>query len=608
MYNSDSKNIFNDTPVKLEVGGKGEKKVENEIEKHDQLGVNDYAYALYKFIIDCETPMTIGIQGDWGIGKTSLLNMINAYLEGNIWRSGEKSGKGIGRIWFNTWHYSLFGQEEFLGIAVIKGLIDQIKAEFDIEDDENKFKNVFNKVGNVLKNAQFNAFGFGIKASDAKTENDSPESVLDYQDISSVMLTFKDSFQDLVNFIIKEKDLDRLVFIIDDLDRVKPIKALELLESIKNFLDVENCVFLLAVDYEVVQIGMAEKLGQDLQKISGKSFFDKIIQLPFTMPSTSYNLGNYISVLLNETGFKVDKDEHEFYEEITSCTVGRNPRSIKRIINYAKLIRLIRTKRATKDTKDKEHQRKILYSLLCMQVAWPEIFSFFVKSPTPTTIKKIEDWDNLDKIPFIEKLYDRSPNIDQLKSNISAYFDLFYDLLDEDNSGHISQKELKPVHEILRVARLTIATDFRQPTDVFFDLLEKNDVKRSFSRIKDCFKKSKWITTGKFDYRMSGKRYATIVHNRKRLGSLVTLKTNPFILRLDIDELLLEEYLKNHFNETLDIESLIKPIDDESLTGFGDTMIDLEILSNVDDKFIQKVFNRLFEYMNTKTKKEKQHE
>lgn len=593
MKNTDTKNIFNDTPITYtDISNKG---LEQKIESKDNLGIQDYARALTEFIKECETPMTIGIQGDWGIGKTSLLNMIKAYLEG-------AKNKPYGLIWFNTWHYSLFGQEEFLGIAVIKGLLDQIKDQFEIKDPENKFKKVAEKVGNVLKNARFSAFGVGVSVSDAKAKDDSLDSSLDYQDVSSVMLKFKDSFQELVNVVIKEKNYDRLIFFIDDLDRVKPMNALELLESIKNFLDVENCVFLLAVDYEVVQIGMAEKLGQDLQKISGKSFFDKIIQLPFTMPSTSYDLGNYISTLLKNSGFTIKDNEVDFYEDITSCTVGRNPRSIKRIINYAKLIRLIRKKHATKDTKDTEQQRKILYSLLCMQVAWPEIFGFFVKSPTPATIKNIEDWDYLDKIPFIKKLYDRTPNLDQLKSNISAYFDLFYDLLDENDNGLISTNELKPVHDILRVARLPTTTDFRQSTDIFFEYLTKNDVKKEYSKIKDLFKKSKWITSGKFEYRMSGRRYATIVHNRKQVGSLVTIKKNPFILRLEVDELLLEEYLKPHFDDSLDIENIIKPVEDESLTGFGNTKIDLEILSKLDNKVIQKVLNRLFEFVMSSTK------
>ncbi|MBT4360051.1 MAG: hypothetical protein HN936_07285 [Bacteroidetes bacterium] len=588
MSNSKTHNIFNDTPITYpRLGNKG---LEKNIEERDNLGTQDYARALAEFVKTCETPMTIGLQGDWGIGKTSMLNMIKAYLEG-----AQNAPYGI--IWFNTWHYSLFGQEEYLGLAVIKGLLDQIKAQFNINENENKFKEVAGKIGNVLKHARFSAFGFGVSASDAKAHDDSPEAQVEYQDVSSVMLKFKESFQELVNFVTENNHFDKLVFFIDDLDRVKPIKALELLESIKNFLDVENCVFLLAVDYEIVQIGMAEKLGQDLQKISGKSFFDKIIQLPFTMPSTSYDLGNYIRTLLVNTDFSVKDHDVEFYEEVTSCTVGRNPRSIKRIINYSKLIRLIRGRHSSSKTKDSDLQRKILYALLCMQVAWPEIFNYFVKSPTPATIKNIEDWEFLDKIPFIDKLYDRTPNLDQLKSNVSAYFDLFYDLLDSDNDGHISQKELAPVHDILRVARLASTSDFKQPTDTFFEFLVTNDVGNKFSKIVGLFKKSKWITSGKFEYRMSGKRYVTIVHNRKQIGSLVTLKTSPFIFRIQIDELALEEYLAPIFVDSIDIDKVIKAVESESLTGFGDTMIDLSELLAVDDKSIQKLFNRLFEYV-----------
>lgn len=584
----DNNNIFNDTPITYpKLGNKG---LEKNIQERDNLGTQDFARALADFIKTCETPMTIGLQGDWGIGKTSMLNMIRAYLEG-----AQNSPYGL--IWFNTWHYSLFGQEEYLGLAVIKGLLDQIKAQFEINEDENRLKEVAGKIGNVLKHARFSAFGFGVSAADAKAHDDSPDAEMEYQDVSSVMLKFKDSFQELVNFVIEERGLDRLVIFIDDLDRVKPLKALELLESIKNFLDVENCVFVLAVDYEVVQIGMAEKLGQDLQKISGKSFFDKIIQLPFTMPSTSYNLGSYIRNLLVNAGVSVKASDEEFYEEVTSCTVGRNPRSIKRIINYSKLIRLIRSYHASKETKDSELQRKILYSLLCMQVAWPEIFNFFVKSPTPATIKNIEDWEYLDKIPFIDKLYGRTPNLDQLKSNVSAYFDLLYDLLDVNNDGHISQEELKPVHDILSVARLASTSDFKQPTDTFFEYMRANDKSKSFTKVRDQFKKSKWITSGKFEYRISGKRYVTIVHNRKQVGSLVTLKTNPFIFRLQVDELALEEALNSLNEEAVDISELIKPVESESLTGFGDTIVDMNLLVELDKKITQRIFNRIFEFI-----------
>jgi len=42
----------------------------------DKLGTGQYAKALAKFAIECDTPLTIGVQGEWGSGKTSLLNMM----------------------------------------------------------------------------------------------------------------------------------------------------------------------------------------------------------------------------------------------------------------------------------------------------------------------------------------------------------------------------------------------------------------------------------------------------------------------------------------------------------------------------------------------------
>ena len=50
-------------------------------EEFDELNLFHYANVLGTFITECETPMTIGLQGDWGIGKTTLLNMLESELE-----------------------------------------------------------------------------------------------------------------------------------------------------------------------------------------------------------------------------------------------------------------------------------------------------------------------------------------------------------------------------------------------------------------------------------------------------------------------------------------------------------------------------------------------
>ena len=88
-----------------------------ETREYDSLRLRAYAKALGKFIETCETPLTIGIQGDWGIGKTSLLNLIKERLAP---RQG--LSKKFPIIYFNTWQYSQFNQEEYLGIAILNGI------------------------------------------------------------------------------------------------------------------------------------------------------------------------------------------------------------------------------------------------------------------------------------------------------------------------------------------------------------------------------------------------------------------------------------------------------------------------------------------------------
>ena len=69
----------------------------------DTLDIYRHASALTEFIKKSTTPMTIGIQGEWGSGKTSLLN--------SIYYSLEQEGK-YKQIWINSWEHSLLTTPE----------------------------------------------------------------------------------------------------------------------------------------------------------------------------------------------------------------------------------------------------------------------------------------------------------------------------------------------------------------------------------------------------------------------------------------------------------------------------------------------------------------
>ena len=72
----------------------------------DLFEIKNYTDALSEFIISCETPMTIAIQGDWGSGKTSFMKMVEGVLSDKVLP-----------IWFNTWQFSQFSMGDRLTIG-----------------------------------------------------------------------------------------------------------------------------------------------------------------------------------------------------------------------------------------------------------------------------------------------------------------------------------------------------------------------------------------------------------------------------------------------------------------------------------------------------------
>lgn len=82
------------------------------------------------------------------------------------------------------------------------------------------------------------------------------------------------------------------MFFIDDLDRINPENAVQILELLKNMFEVNNCIFVLAIDYDVVVKGLKAKFGSNTgdDDRAFRSFFDKIIQMPFSMPVGAYDI------------------------------------------------------------------------------------------------------------------------------------------------------------------------------------------------------------------------------------------------------------------------------------------------------------------------------
>jgi len=576
----------------------------------DKLNLISYAEALEKYIQTCDTPMTVGLQGDWGSGKTSMLNMLRG--DENHPSSGLLTKTKCLVVNFETWSYSQFNDRTTLPMACLYALTQKLGSALQAEDgtqNKDEVKRLFgqakSRLTNVLKKTSVKVPGLNIPIG-AVLGDEEAEPAAD--DLSQQMLEFKQNFSDLVAQWSKS-DVDggkRVVICVDDLDRIEPVIALEMLESIKNFLDVEGCVFVLAVDYEVVQEGMKQKLGADLQKTSGKSFFDKIIQLPFNMPRDSYDIGSYIKDLIKAAKFPeadnlAREDRLNFLREITMATVGGNPRSIKRVLNYARLLNLIRESNRSRDTRFTIDDSLILYSMICMQIAWPELFAHFMADPSTETIQNLENWDYLERTPELQPMFARAPNREKLMNDISTFVDTVFEQLDKDGDGQISDTEFETIHKVLRAAQFTALDIKRRPRDVFIDTVNRNmsgEKDPGLARfVEEVFRESKLFVNSDIKYRASGTRYVTLVYNRRQLGSVVSLKRNPFVIRLNAEphDLLrrLSELLPDTKNEEMVL--FVRELEGKegSLTGFGDSIVNLQILMAMDPKKAIKTLNAI---------------
>jgi predicted transport protein len=577
------------------------------------LGFKDYAEVLADFIMSTETPITIGIQGDWGIGKTSLLNLIKEKL---LPSRGRQAKYHV--IYFNTWQYSQFNQEEFLGLSILKGIINEILQLENFKDSNNseEFKQSIKRFGKFVGalGNQVIKRQVGLDIENAIQKNQ----IIDHVENDLVLLLSKtkEEFQRLVKALIVNEN-DKLVVLIDDLDRIRPVKALEFLESIKNFLDVEYCVFVIAVDYSVIQTGMTEKLGRSAQELQGKSYFDKIIQIPFSMPVSSYAIDKYIMSLLGweyenkkfvkhakEKFFLKIKDnslsdeDAEYFTNITRLTVGANPRSIKRAVNYSNLLKMIvEMKRKGSGKRWTLIDAKILYPLTCIQLAYPELFQHFAENPAPSTIHLFEDFDHLSKLKDIDVLFKRVHNPEEVKSNITGFFDEFITLIDINGDGEINAEEFKPIWEMMRDANLTNSK--LKDADEDWQILEKMILKNQGAKEDKALVKSvlelfvlgdsKWRDPIKFSLLNAGKKFYNVMWDKKQLGSFVTTQKEPIQFYLKI------EYEKLCLNFSDDEIKYFSDVKNVGHYGSGDTKVHLIDLVQNEKKF--GIINKLHEFI-----------
>lgn len=429
----------------------------------DLFDVSQYVNGLSDFITACVTPMTISIQGDWGSGKTSMMNMVR-----------ESLGDKVLTVWFNTWQYSQFNMGGDLTVSFLGKLIQSLKPE----KSGDKINETFKKAYKAIKKAGYIAVDHFIGgAAASELEQLADKFAKGDDDAVDAINSLKQEFKDCVSQKLEEAGKERLVVFIDDLDRLNPGKAVELLEVLKVFLDCDKCIFVLAIDYAVVSQGVKEKYGDLIGEDKGKSFFDKIIQVPFKMPVAHYKVDKFVREMFKQVNINIDEDSAaNEYVGLIQASVGCNPRTMKRLFNAYLLLTYI-SKNVNLNTylEDPENggwYKKMLFGILCCQHAYEELYNFLVK--------RYQDLDGSDLLQamcnadaymagntsdeedevkqeygvLVETFRDKSD--DEIR-RMAHFMDLFVQIIDKDGNKSLDKEELEGFGELLGLTTITSA-------------------------------------------------------------------------------------------------------------------------------------------------------
>lgn len=436
--------------------------------EEDQLKSSRYANTLASFIENSDTPLTVGLQGEWGTGKTSMMYMLREILE----------KKDVATSWVNTWEYSMFRGAHETTPAVLKGMLDKLKESCiekktwtQADEASQKVKNIGRFIGNLANQVVKNQVGVDVKGA--------AEGMASGEELTTEISFIKAQINEVIQDLLQDSNnkYNRVVFFVDDLDRIPPTDAVEVLEALKNMFDVPNCIYVLAIDYDVVVKGLEGKFGKKTEENERefRSFFDKIIQVPFSMPTGTYDISELLVKKLNVMGIKIPDEQRECFTDVVKNTVGFNPRSLKRFMNSFSLLRSLRDIEDDKEPVDR-YDDLVLFALLGIQISYNKVFRLL------TLQSNFWAWDFGTASKF-------KVNLDQVDEQIESFGSEYAEKVDESwektiygfcnmprSSGrpdpYLSARWEQIVDLLNMLGKTVFGKDFEKATDKELDAFE----------------------------------------------------------------------------------------------------------------------------------------
>lgn len=317
----------------------------------------DFIARLCSIIHHCQPPKGMAVTGYWGSGKTSTLKQLYYHLTGKFppgcdekdAPEGEPQHKdpSLVPVWFEAWRF----QHEQQPIAA---LLNEIRVKMSLL---NKLTAETRKLGTIALLGSLNIFDEIIKTASDGTVTPKTGGIMAIGEkwekdrylnkLPSSQIT--DLLEEAIKNGLRGKK-KRLIIFIDDLDRCLPTASLRLLEGIRIYLNLRNCIIVFGMDHRQLEQSLLEALPW-LDKEAGNAsyyaneYLEKICQdihqLP--MPNKKEKAG-YFNKLLSKLGSGNIEQQSSVHTQILDLILRdfdclpANPRKIKMLVNRVGLM------------------------------------------------------------------------------------------------------------------------------------------------------------------------------------------------------------------------------------------------------------------------------
>jgi hypothetical protein len=376
----------------------------------DWFGHSDFVSELVTTVMKTRTPTSIALFGAWGSGKSGIANLLKKQLPGDpkqarfaVFDASKYAENPLRRHFIsqvaheidikeNRFHRGLYESEDSNEVtfrveewgkvlrfaskatAVVLGIILAVAGVIAVVGGHNFLKTAWSSLLLLVPGTAFTAalagavvklisHGFTVKRTRSAPSGDEE---------------FERRFKDLV----EAAKTERLVVFVDELDRCSPAQVASVLETLKTFLFVKGCVFVVAADQQVLEQALRDKVKQHTPEdavnpyySAGSAYLDKVFQHQLALPPVKpAALTRYaLQLVENRAGVWQDIPRLDEAVSVLIPTHVSSPRHVKVLLNRFRVAYRLAVARAEQEQLDKNIAERAteLAKLVCLQAEFP---------------------------------------------------------------------------------------------------------------------------------------------------------------------------------------------------------------------------------------------